>query len=190
MQQYFSFFVFRIVVVTCKKHKNPFSEHTKFKSINMKQKFLLLTLVALLAACSTTKQVRNSQKGLKGNWTLSSITTDQGNKVEIKELFNQASPDCFEGSEWSFVSNNNSGTYSFMDVACVNSTHSIKWFMEEDGSDIYFLWKFIPDGVKPKDVTAGYKLRLISESETEFVLAQDASFEGNIISIYYQFVKN
>ncbi|WP_319499883.1 lipocalin family protein [uncultured Draconibacterium sp.] len=156
----------------------------------MRQTFLLLALVALLAACSTTKQVRSSQKGLKGNWTLSSITTDQGNKVEIKELFNQASPDCFEGSEWSFVSNNNSGTYSFMDVACINSTHSIKWFMEEDGQDIYFLWKFIPDGVKPKDVTAGYKLKLISESETEFVLAQDASFEGDIISIYYQFVKN
>ena len=156
----------------------------------MKQKLLLLALAALFAACSTTKQVRNSQKGLKGNWTLVSVTTDQGNKVTIKELFNQASPDCFEGSEWIFVSNNNSGTYSFMDVACVNSTHSIKWFMEQEGETIYFLWKFIPDGVKPKDVTAGYKLQLISESDTEFVLAQDASLEGEIITIYYQFVKN
>jgi len=156
----------------------------------MKQKIFLLALITLLMACSTTKQVRTSQKGLKGNWTLMSITTDQGNIVDIKELFNQASPNCFEGSEWSFVSNNNSGTYSFMDAACQNSTHSIKWFMEENGQDIYFLWKFIPDGVKPKDVKAGYKLKLLSESETEFVLAQDAAFEGDVISIYYQFVKN
>ncbi|HYQ59141.1 MAG TPA: hypothetical protein VEP89_17485 [Draconibacterium sp.] len=156
----------------------------------MKQKFLLLALLTFLMACSTTKQVRTSQKGLKGDWTLASITTAQGNIVAIKTLFDQASPDCFEGSQWSFVSNNNSGTYSFMDVACLNATHSIKWFMEEDGEDIYFLWKFIPDGVKPKDVTAGYKLKLLSESETEFVLVQDASFEGDIISIYYQFVRN
>ncbi len=156
----------------------------------MKRITLMLVLAVSLMACSTTKQVKSSQKGLKGNWTMASITTDQGNIVDIKKLFDQASPECFEGSKWSFVSNNNSGTYSFQNSGCDNTTHSIKWFMEEAGEDIYFLWKFIPDGVKPKDVTAGYKLKLLSESETEFVLAQDANFEGSIISIYYQFVTN
>ncbi|MCG6189556.1 lipocalin family protein [Maribellus maritimus] len=156
----------------------------------MKRNLFFLCLSLLFVACSTTKQVRTAQKGLKGDWTLSSVTTDKGNIVSIKTLFNQASPDCFEGSSWSFVSNNNSGTYNFEGANCDNSTHSIKWFMEENDDEVFFLWKFIPEGMKPKDVTAGYKLKLLSESETEFVLAQDASFEGNMMTIYYQFVKS
>ena len=156
----------------------------------MKRNLIFLCLSVLFVACSTTKQVRTSQKGLKGNWTLASVTTDQGNIVAIKTLFDQASPDCFEESKWSFVSNNNSGTYNFQNANCDGSTHSIKWFMEENDNEVFFLWKFIPEGMKPKDVKAGYKLKLLSASESEFVLAQDASFEGNIITIYYQFIKN
>ena len=156
----------------------------------MKRHIIFLCLSLLFAACSTTKQVRTAQQGLKGNWTLSSVTTDQGNIVAIKTLFNQAPPDCFEGSIWNFVSNNNSGTYHFREANCDSSTHSIKWFMEENGDEVYFLWKFIPEGMKPKDVKTGYELKLLSESETEFVLEQEASFEGDLIRIYYQFIKN
>ena len=157
----------------------------------MKIKFLIFSFaVLLLASCSSTKVVRSSQKGLKGNWTLSSITTNQGNVVKIKELFDQASPDCFEGSHWSFVSNNNSGTYTFQNVSCSVSANSIKWFMEENGDEVNFLWKFIPKGTKAKDVKTGYKLKLVSQSETEFVLEQDAAFEGSMITIYYDFIRN
>ena len=157
----------------------------------MKIKFpFFLLAILLLASCSSTKVVRSSQKGLKGNWTLTSISTNQGNLVNIKELFEQAPPDCFEGSKWSFVSNNNSGTYSFQNADCDNSTHSIKWFMEGNGDEVNFLWKFIPEGMKPKDVKAGYQLKLLSESETAFDLAQDASFEGELITIYYHFIRN
>ena len=157
----------------------------------MKIKFLILSFaILLLAACSSTKVVRSSQKGLKGNWTLSSITTNKGSIVEIKELFNQASPDCFEGSQWSFVSNNNSGTYTFQNANCSAAANSIKWFMEENGDEVNFLWKFIPEGTKAKDVKTGYKLKLISQSETEFVLAQEAEFEGSTITIYYDFTRN
>jgi len=157
----------------------------------MKIKFLIFSFaVLLLASCSSTKVVRSSQKGLKGNWTLSSITTNQGNVVKIKELFDQASPDCFEGSHWSFVSNNNSGTYTFQDASCNAAANSIKWFMEENGDEVNFLWKFIPEGTKAKDVKTGYKLKLVSQTETEFVLAQDAAFEGSMITIYYDFTRN
>lgn len=157
----------------------------------MKIKFLFLTLaVFMLAACSSTKVVRSSQKGLKGNWTLSSITTSEGGIVKIKQLFDQASPDCFEGSQWSFVSNNNSGTYTFQDASCSASANSIMWFMEENGDEVNFLWKFIPEGTKAKDVKTGYKLKLVSQTETEFVLAQDAAFEGSMITIYYDFIRN
>lgn len=120
---------------------------------------------------------------------LSSITTSEGNLVDIKELFNQASPQCFEGSSWSFVSNNNSGTYRFQNSACDASTHSIKWFMEEAENDVYFLWKFIPEGAKAKDIKAGYQLRLMYESETDLELEQEAAFEGGFIKIYYHFTK-
>jgi len=149
----------------------------------------LLVAVLFLSACGTTKVVRSTQKGLKGNWVLSSITTSEGNLVDIKTLFNQASPQCFEGSTWSFVSNNNSGTYQFQNSGCDTSTHSIKWFMEEAENDVYFLWKFIPEGLKAKDVKAGYQLRLMYESETDLELEQEAAFEGEFIKIYYHFTK-
>ncbi|SHE72644.1 Lipocalin-like domain-containing protein [Mariniphaga anaerophila] len=156
----------------------------------MKINLILLSLFLMFAACSTTKQVRTSQRGLKGSWTLSSVSTDRGNTVSIKTLFNQASPSCFENSSWNFVSNNNSGTYRFNNGSCDDSTHSIKWFMKDNGDEISFLWKFIPEGMKAKDVKAGYELKLISESESEFFLAQNAILEGSTITIYYQFVKN
>ncbi len=157
--------------------------------MKIKMPVLLLSII-LLAACSTTKVERSSQKGLKGDWILASITNEQGNTVQIKELFNQAPPACFLGSNWTFISNNNSGTYTFQEAGCDAATHSIKWFMEENDSAIYFLWKFIPEGVKAKDVKAGYQLKLLSESETEFVLEQEASFEGDIIAVHYHFVRN
>lgn len=157
----------------------------------MKKSVFFLCIIFLLAACSTTKTVRTTQKGLKGNWVLSSITTNHGNLVNIKRLFDQASPDCFEGSQWSFVSNNNSGTYTFQNSDCTSSANSIKWFMEEDANgQVYFLWKFIPDGLKAKDVKTGYKLKLLLETETSFELAQDASLEGELVTINYHFTKN
>ena len=155
----------------------------------MKIKFLFFLTIIFLMGCSSTKVVRSTQKGLKGNWTLSSIASDQGNLVDIKLLFNQASPDCFEGSTWSFVSNNNSGIYNFQNADCDNSTHSIKWFMEENEDGVYFLWKFVPEGVKAKDITTGYQLKLLYETETDFELTQEASFEGRIIKIHYHFTK-
>lgn len=161
------------------------------KIYKMKKILFFLSFAFLFMACSTTKVVRSSQKGLKGNWVLSSITTNHGNLVDIKSLFNQASPECFEGSQWSFVSNNNSGTYTFQNGNCSSDVSSIKWFLEEDANgQVSFLWKFIPDGVKAKDIKAGYELKLISESDTEFSLAQDAFVEGEAVVINYYFTKN
>lgn len=157
----------------------------------MEKRLLFIGLVFLLMACSTTKVTRTTQKGLKGNWTLSSITTDKGNLVDIKELFDQASPDCFEGSQWSFVSNNHTGTFTFQNGNCNSSANSIVWFMEENAAgEVDFLWKFIPEGLKAKDVKVGFRLKLMSESETNFELAQDASVEGEAVTINYYFTKN
>jgi len=157
----------------------------------MKKICLLFVCSAfLLMACSTTKIVRTTQKGLKGSWTLSSITTNHGNMAKINLLFNQASPECFTGSQWNFVSNNNTGSYTFQQAGCISSVSYIKWFMEEEGNHVYFFWKFIPEGMKAKDVKVGYKLKLLSESETDFSLSQEAPFEDGTITIYYHFIKN
>ena len=75
----------------------------------MKRLIVLVVLAATVFACGTTsKVVKTSKKTMNGSWSLQEITySDYGNfKITF---FNDVSKDCIVGSNWSFVSNNNSG---------------------------------------------------------------------------------
>ncbi|MDG4945408.1 lipocalin family protein [Weeksellaceae bacterium KMM 9713] len=156
----------------------------------MKKIGILTLFIALMfSSCSTTKVERETQMSFRGDWTLDQIVSDQGESVVITNLFHHSSVECFEGSSWNFVANNNKGSYILDGAGCPTNENEFKWFMEEDGADTYFMFKRVDEGVKAKDVVSGYKMKVISVDDSQAHLMHEVPFEGGKMSIHYYFSK-
>lgn len=144
------------------------------------RKILGIGLLALsFVACKPTNDVK-AQIGLKGDWTLTNVSYPKGYKVTS---FHVADAKCFEGSQWKFVSNNNTGTISLNHSGdCPDFTSNIVWTI---GADQSFNLKFVGNE-KAKNVTAGYKLAVENQTPNTFDLVDNTS--GT--KIVYRFVKN
>ena len=67
-------------------------------------------LTTVLLSCGASKNVRLKEKVIKGNWTLSNVTYSKTGDYNVT-LFRDTSKECFEGSTWRFIPNNNSRLY-------------------------------------------------------------------------------
>ena len=160
------------------------------------KKIILVTAIALaLFSCKTssvtaTKLDRNIQTGVKGNWVISSVSYPGSDYIKVNS-FQLADSKCFEGSTWHLVQNNASGNYTLNGGSnCPSETTKIKWFITETNGQFYFNFKKIYEGEKPKNVVDGYKMRVASNTGSSIVLAQELSFEGSPLSVFYTFTKN
>jgi len=144
------------------------------------KKILGLSLIALsFVACKPTKDVK-SQIGLKGEWTLTNVSYPKDYKVTS---FHIADAKCFEGSQWKFVSNNNTGVVTLdSNRDCPEFSSNIVWTI---GTDQSFNLKFV-GSEKAKHITSGYKLNMMNQTPTTFEL-EDTTTGVNIV---YKFVKN
>ena len=141
-----------------------------------------------LVSCSTAKQAQASRDDfykLKGNWEVTSVDYEKGYK--IKPFDEGADAQCFIGSQWNLIPNNNTGSYSLSGGgACPTVTRAIKF---DVNSEKQFSFKVIDAGVKAKNVTAGYVLDFQNQTPTTFTLVQNVPFEGKILKVYYNFTK-
>ena len=141
-----------------------------------------------LVSCSTAKQAQASRDDfykLKGNWEVTSVDYEKGYK--IKPFDEGADAQCFVGSQWNLVPNNNTGSYSLSGGGdCPTVTRAIKFDVSKDKE---FSFKVIDAGVKAKNVTDGYVLDFQNQTPTSFTLVQNVPFEGKILKVYYNFTK-
>lgn len=141
-----------------------------------------------LVSCSTAKQAQASRDDfykLKGNWEVTSVDYEKGFK--IKPFDEGADAQCFVGSQWNLIPNNNTGSYSLSGGGdCPTVTRAIKF---DVNADKQFSFKVIDAGVKAKNVTAGYVLDFQNQTPTTFTLVQNVPFEGKILKVYYNFTK-
>lgn len=151
---------------------------------------LTLFIVILMSSCSTTKVERQAEMAFRGDWTLTQIVSDQDQNVVITNLFDHSSPECFEGSNWKFVANNNSGSYTLSGVGCPTQENRFQWFMEEDGNDTYLMFKRVEEGDKARHVTAGYRMKLVSVDDYQAHFIHEVPFEQGRMAIHYYFSKN
>lgn len=158
----------------------------------MKKQILLLWIfAAILTACKPKQTVVNtkldnkSERLIKGNWQISSVSF-VGSDVFKVTSFNIADAKCFEGSQWSFVSNNNTGEMALNKANCTTYGSRITWFVNKDGN---FVMKFLNEGIKAKHTTSGYVLRIANQSETSFQLIDKAAVGNNTADVVYQFDK-
>ena len=143
--------------------------------------FLCLCVVTL-ASCGSLDQ--KSQMGIKGNWTISQVTYAGSDYIKVTS-FDVADSQCFTGSSWSFVSNNNSGTMSLNKSGCPSFSSPIKWTVTKDGA---FTLK-ITEGEKAKRVSQGYYLQLRNQTESSFQLVDNVNVGGKNTEVVYQFQK-
>jgi len=156
----------------------------------MKQVILLFLAIGLLS-CGTSKTIRESKNAIKGNWTLSSISYSKTGKYNVT-LLNDTSKNCFEGSTWQFVPNNNTGSYTINDLSCSTGIRSFVFTIQEVNSEtgLYdFLLKPTYENHK-SDTNQGFRLSLKTMADTAMQWQQTIVVDGEPFIINMNFTKN
>lgn len=146
----------------------------------MKKVLFLCMCVIALASCSSLDQ--KSQVGIKGNWTISQVSYPGSDYIKVTS-FDVADSQCFVGSSWKFVSNNNTGEMSLAKAGCPSFTSPIVWSVTKEGA---FTLK-ITEGEKAKRVSQGYYLQVRNQTENSFQLVDKVNVGGKAVDVVYQF---
>jgi hypothetical protein len=161
------------------------------------KKFAALFLLVLFAiACKSTsapaaapvantKLDKSSQVAIKGDWKITKVAYPGSDYFKV-DSFGIADSQCFVGSNWNFISNNNKGYMSIATANCPAFSSPIVWSINKDGM---FVLKIVDAGVKSKTVTSGYLLRVANQTETSFQLIDNIDVAGQKKDITYQFEK-
>lgn len=155
------------------------------------RKLVFMGLMLLtIAACAPSKVVQDSRKVIKGYWSLDAITYSEDGQFDV-QLFHDASTECFEGSMWRFIPNNNTGIYSIEDASCPVGDRNFVFTIQEVDKDtgLYdFLLK--PTNTKGKsDSNTGYRINLQQLDDNNMQWKQTVTLEGEPFNIYMNFSK-
>lgn len=154
----------------------------------MKKLSLILSLI-ILGACAGTKTVRQSKKVIRGEWTLNAVTYSEDGLFTIK-LLQDASKDCFEGSDWKFVGNNNRGNYNINKSGCVNGNRNFIFTVQDTESEGIQDFLIKPTDEKYRSETnKGFRLTLTQLTDTYMQWQQTVNVEGRPFKINMNFTK-
>ncbi len=155
----------------------------------MKNLIIFLFVITLIS-CGASKEVRQSEKVMKGNWSLTNVTYSKTGDYNVT-LLNDTSKTCFENSQWQFVPNNNTGIYTIINSDCNTGERNFNFAiqeMDEMTGNYDFVLK--PTNAKGKSETnAGFKFRLTSLSENEMQWQQTVMTNGTPFIINMNFTK-
>ncbi len=154
------------------------------------KKTLLFLIAISLVSCGASKTVRDSKKVIKGDWLLNSITYSEKGTYNVN-LLSDTSKECFEGSTWQFVPNNNTGVYNINGASCSSGIRNFVFTIQEidPQTGLYdFLLK--PTNEKYKSETnRGFRLKLTSLSDVMMQWEQTVSVDGKPFTITMNFNK-
>jgi hypothetical protein len=154
----------------------------------MKKILFLGLLTVLLYGCKAnqSKQLDNkTEAGMKGTWTISSVTYTGSDYIKVKS-FEIADSQCFVGSTWNFVSNNNKGDVTIAKSGCASFTSPITWYINLEGN---YVMKVLNADEKAKKIRSGYVLKLANLTDNSFQLVDKINVGGTITDVVYQFIK-
>jgi len=155
----------------------------------MKKLILFTFLASLLISCGS-KTVHQSKKVIKGDWQLASITYSETGNFNVN-LLKDATADCFIGSSWHFIPNNNTGTYNINNDACQTGERYFVFTIKEVDAEtgLYdFLLKPTDERFK-SEVMRGYRFQLKNLSDSDMKWEQTVTLEGKPFMVYMDFTK-
>lgn len=156
----------------------------------MKKLILLSAFAVLFFSCKSTsvtntKVDNKTERTIKGNWIISSVDYPGSEYIKVNS-FQLADSQCFQGSTWKFVSNNNKGEMALTKMGCPAFSSPITWFVNKEGQ---FVLKVLSAGEKAKKVRDGYVLSMANQSENSFQLIDKIDVGGKMTDVVYQFTK-
>ncbi len=128
---------------------------------------------------------KKTEVGMKGNWTVSSVTYPGSDYIKVTS-FDIADSKCFVGSTWHLISNNNKGDMALNSSKCTTFSSPITWFVNRENQ---FVLKILND-TKSKKVLDGYVLGVANQTESSFELVDKINVGGKIVDVVYHFNKN
>ncbi|MBN8566776.1 MAG: lipocalin family protein [Flavobacteriales bacterium] len=153
------------------------------------KKILMITLFSVfMMGCKTNTATQldfKTEVALKGNWVITAVSYPGSEYIKVTS-FDIADSQCFVGSAWKFVSNNNKGQMALTKAGCPSFSSAITWLVNKDGN---FVMKLIDAGEKAKKVREGYVLKLANQSENSFQLVDRITVGGSMADVVYQFQK-
>lgn len=162
--------------------------------LKLRQIVPVLATALFAVSCSSSKNTVAvpERSGVKGNWVLNTITYEglaSDKRVNIT-LLDEGAEACLSGSTW-VLPNNGYGSYTITSSTsgCTPGQRNIIWSYQKAGDQAFFQFKRLEGGVKAKNITDGYRFRLVSVDETSMQLQSEVSFEGKPLFINYSFSK-
>ncbi|MDY0090706.1 MAG: lipocalin family protein [Flavobacteriaceae bacterium] len=152
----------------------------------MKKLIALCFLSVFVFACKsnpTTKLDMKSEVAIKGNWVVTSVNYPGSDVIKVSS-FEIADSQCFVGSTWKFISNNNKGDMALTKSGCPAFSSPITWYINKEGN---FVMKILDAGDKAKRVREGYMLRVANQTENSFQLIDRINVGGNMADVVYHF---
>jgi len=152
---------------------------------------LVMLVAIIMSSCSLSKDNKTYRSTINGTWELSDVSFQNNSGMFKSVLFNDAEDICFEGSEWFFRANNSTGSYTINSAGnCPAGTRNIRWSVVERENGInQFQFKFIDE--KRNDISGGlgYRLDIVSLSESTMQLRSNVTVDGQPVSVVYQFIR-
>ena len=162
--------------------------------ITLKQIAPFLAGALMAVSCSSSKNVTSvpSRGGVKGTWVLNTVTYEglsSGEKVKMT-LLDEGNEACLTGSTW-VLPNNGYGSYTLTSSTsgCAAGQRNIVWSYQKSGDQAIFQYKRLEGGVKAKDISDGYRFKILSADGSSMRLQSEVSFEGKPLYINYSFSK-
>jgi hypothetical protein len=171
--------------------------YSKFMGmINSIRKFVLplLGMAIITVSCSSSKNATTVKRNdVKGSWRLDRINYEGLASSERLRLvlLDEGNEACLTGSAWS-LPNNGYGTYTInaAQSGCTQGEKKIVWSYREENNQPIFQFKKLQEGEKAKNITEGYRFKILSASDQAMVLQSEISYQGKPIFINYSFVRN
>ncbi|GAA0532456.1 lipocalin family protein [Chitinophaga japonensis] len=163
----------------------------KLKNLTLAALCLVASLLAV--SCSTPSGATSqsiSKSNVTGNWVVTDIQFEgipENSKVTV---FDEASYNCFKGSNWVLPSNGKgSYTLSATSDGCTTASQPIMWSLNKQAGYTMFQFKKLTQGIKAKDITDGYRVELSSVSGDNMVWRAPVTFENQSAFIVYTLQK-
>lgn len=156
----------------------------------MKKILILLITVVTAFSCGTPKTVQDSQRVIKGYWQLDRVSYSQSGNYNVT-LLNDTSVECFEGSTWRFIPNNNTGIYTINSGDCPTGDRNFVFTIQQiDKTTGLYDFLLKPTDAKNKSADdVGFRLRLTQLNENSMKWEQTVTLEGKPFNINMNFSK-